>query len=156
MSLTLIIAILVVLAVLLFLGEALFVPGFGICGICGSLCVIAADVLIGVNYGTTAAILAVVASAAAVLLFFWWFSRSKTLERMELRSTISSTSATTAQLSVKVGDRGTALTRLALIGNAEIDGKTVEVKSTGGFIDEGTPIVVTAVSEALVSVAPAG
>ncbi len=74
---------------------------------------------------------------------------------MELKSTIDSTAATAAQLSVRPGDTGRALTRLALIGNAEINGRRVEVKSAGSFIDEGTSIVVTEVSEALVIVKPA-
>ena len=40
----------------------------------------------------------------------------------------------------------------ALIGNAEIGGKTVEVKSASGFLDEGTPVVVVRVDEAQVTV----
>jgi membrane-bound ClpP family serine protease len=52
-----------------------------------------------------------------------------------------------------VGDKGKALTRLALIGNAEINGAVVEVKSSGDFLDPGTPIVVVRVLEALITVA---
>ena len=59
------------------------------------------------------------------------------------------------QLAVVVGERGVALTRLALIGNAQIGGRTVEVKSEGGFIEEGTPLVVTRVDTAQVMVRPA-
>ena len=47
-----------------------------------------------------------------------------------------------------------ALTRLALIGNADIEGQTVEVKSAGQFIEEGTPIVVVSVNDALILVKP--
>ncbi len=154
MSTTLIIIILVSLAILLFAIEAFVAPGLGVSGICATLCVLAADVLIYNAYGATAAIVAFMVSTALVILFFWWFSRSRALERMSLHSTIDSTSATAAQLSVQPGDEGCALTRLALIGNAEIGGKTVEVKSEGGFIDEGTPLVVTQVNEALILVRP--
>ncbi len=96
--------------------------------------------------------MALLVSTVVVLLFFWRLGKSKTLERISLHSTINSTAATEAQLSVKPGDEGRALTRLALIGNADINGKTVEVKSTGDFINEGTPIVVTSVNEALILV----
>jgi membrane-bound ClpP family serine protease len=75
------------------------------------------------------------------------------MDKVSLHTTIDSTSATTAQLSVKVGDKGKALTRLALIGNAEINGAVVEVKSSGEFLDPGTPIVVVRVLEALITVA---
>lgn len=156
MSTTLIIIILVAVALLLYAVEGLLVPGFGIAGAGATLCVIVADVLVYYTFGPTAAIAAVLLSTAAVLFAFWRFSRSKTLDRMSLHSTISSTAATEAQLSVRPGDTGRALTRLALIGNAEIGGKVVEVKSTGAFIDEGTPVEVTAVREALILVRESG
>lgn len=154
MSITLIIILLAALALLLFIIEATILPGIGVSGILATVCVIIADVLVYSEYGGAAAILAVLISTALVLMFFWWLSHSKMIDRISLRSTISSTSATKAQLSVKPGDDGVAVTRLALIGNANIGGRTVEVKSEGGFIDEGTPITVTSVSEALILVKP--
>lgn len=154
MSLTLIILLLAVIALLLFAVEALLTPGFGVAGVLAALCVVAADVLTYIEYGGAATVAAVLVSVVVVLLFLRWLARSKTLDRAALRATIASSAPTAEQLSVRPGDEGTALTRLALIGNAEIGGKTVEVKSTGGFIDEGTPIVVTAVSEALILVRP--
>ena len=45
-----------------------------------------------------------------------------------------------------------AITRLALIGNADIGGRTVEVKSADGFLDEGTPVVVVRVEDAQITV----
>lgn len=152
MTTTLIIVILAALALLLFAIEGLLMPGFGIFGLGGTACVIAADVLIFYDYGTGPAVVAVLVSAAAVLAFFWWLTRSKTLDRMSLHAEINSSAATNAQLSVSPGEEGVALTRLALIGNAEIGGKVVEVKSESGFLDEGTRVVVTRVSEALIQV----
>ena len=55
--------------------------------------------------------------------------RSKTLEKYSLHKSIDSTAATQDQLSVQPGDEGVAVTRLALIGNADIGGRLVEVKS---------------------------
>ena len=49
-------------------------------------------------------------------------------------------------------DEGVAITRLALIGNADIGGRTVEVKSADGFLDEGTPVVVVRVEDAQITV----
>ena len=39
------------------------------------------------------------------------------------------------------------MTRLALIGNADFDGRIVQVQSADGFIDEQTPVVVCRVIE---------
>lgn len=76
--------------------------------------------------------------------------RSKTLDRISLKNTISSTSAPEEQLSVNIGDRGVALTRLALIGNADFNGKVVQVQSSEGFLDEDTPVVVIRIKDAQV------
>ena len=42
--------------------------------------------------------------------------------------------------------------RLALIGNADIGGRLVEVKSADGFLDEGTPVIVVRVEDAQITV----
>ena len=152
MSITLIIILLVVVALMLFAIEGLLFPGYGIAGITAAACVLVADVLVYTQWGTTAAILSVLVSTAVVIGFFWWFAHSKALDRMALNATIDSTAPTAEQRSVTVGDEGVALTRLALIGRAEINGKIVEVKSESGFLDEGTPVVVSAIDEAAIMV----
>lgn len=148
----LIIIILVILAILLYAVEVFLVPGIGFAGIAATACVVVANVMVYINYDTTTAVIALLASIAVVLLLFYLLSHSRVLDRAALKANIDSTNATAAQLSVRVGDKGKALTRLALIGNARIEGKDVEVKSDGAFIDEGTPVVVTAVQDALILV----
>lgn len=152
MSATLIIVLLVAAALILFAVEAFVTPGFGVSGIAATACVVGAEIMLYREYGGLAALIGAAVVIICAILFFWWLSRSKSLESVSLNATVEGTFATTDQLSVKVGDEGRALTRLALIGNAEIEGKMVEVKSAGDFIDEGTPIVVTSVNEALILV----
>lgn len=152
MATGLLILILVLLALVLMAVEVLIVPGFGISGIAAIISALVAEVLIFEEYGMLAAALSLAGFALLTIVLLVWVARSKTIDKVSLHSSIDSTNATKDQLSVKVGDEGVALTRLALIGNAEIAGKTVEVKSAGNFIEEGTPLVVVAVSEALVLV----
>ena len=152
MTVSLIIIILLVLAFILMAVEVFVVPGFGISGILSAISVVIADVLIYNEYGGWFAFGALVIFGVLSLLLAWWVSRSKTIEKMALHSSIDSTNATKEQLSVAVGEEGIALTRLALIGNAEINGKVVEVKSSGKFIEEGSPLVVVSVNEALILV----
>lgn len=147
-----VIIILAALALVLGILEIFVLPGFGIAGIASIVCALADAVLIYHDYGFTAALLATAAGVALLLLALWWMAHSRTIDRMSLHSTISSTNATREQLSVRVGDEGRALTRLALVGNAEIGGKLVEVKSSGAFINPGTPVRVIAVSEANITV----
>ena len=154
MSPLLLIGTIVLVALLLFAIEAFVTPGFGVPGITASALILVADAITFYHYGAFIATCALFTSVAFVLFLFWLVSRSPIIKRAELHTNIDSTNATAAQLSVRPGDEGRALTRLALIGNAEIDGKNVEVKSAGGFIDEGTPIRVVSVQDALILVSP--
>ena len=147
-----VILILAILALVLLAVEVFVVPGFGISGIGAIVCVVIADYFIYDEFGIWAAFFTLVLFCLLGALFFWWVSKSKTIDRVSLHSSIDSTNARTEQLSVRVGDEGVALTRLALIGNAEIAGKMVEVKSSGKFIEEGTRLVVTYVNEAMILV----
>ena len=148
----LLIGIIAAIAVLLFAIEVFVTPGIGIAGIAATVCVVIADSLVYYYYDGVTATITLIISFLLTMLIIWWLSRARTLEKIALKANIDSTNATKAQLSVSPGETGRALTRLALIGNAEIGGRTVEVKSTGDFIDEGTPIVVTDVQDALILV----
>lgn len=57
-----------------------------------------------------------------------------------------------AEDKVKVGDIGVTTTRLALIGYAEINGDIVEVKSSDGFLNEKTPIIVDRIADGVLLV----
>ncbi len=149
MTLIIIIAILVLVLGLL---EAFVIPGFGIAGISSIACALLDVVLIYNSFGLTWAFGALVIGIVVLFLLLYGVAHSRSFERMSLHTSINSTSATTEQLSIKVGDTGRALTRLALVGNAEIAGKQVEVKSSGEFINPGTPIQVVSVNEAQIIV----
>ena len=53
---------------------------------------------------------------------------------------------------IRIGDKGIAITRLALIGNANFNGHIIEVRSADGLIDENTPIYVERMVEGTVIV----
>lgn len=147
-----IIIILAVLALIFGLIEIFITPGFGIAGIAAIVLALIDTVLIYQSYGLMWGIVALGIGIASLVVMLRWVIRSKTFDRLTLHTSIDSTAATSAQLSVKVGDKGRAITRLALVGNADIGGHTVEVKSAGEFITPGTPIRVVSVSEANITV----
>lgn len=139
------ISTLFVLCVFFMALEIFIIPGTSLAGIVSAACLIGANVLVFDSYGLSAGIIVLAASLIVCLVAGIWMLRSKALDRISLKLTIDSTAATEEQLSVKVGDRGIALTRLALIGNADFDGKIVQVQSADGFLDEKTPVVITRV-----------
>lgn len=125
--------------------EIFIIPGTSLAGIVSAACLIGANVLVFDSYGLSAGIIVLASSLIICLVAGIWMLRSKALDRISLKRTIDSTAATKEQLSVKVGDQGIALTRLALIGNADFDGKIVQVQSADGFLDEKTPVIITRV-----------
>lgn len=146
------ILIIFLISAVLFAIEVFLTPGLGLAGLGAACGVIIGDWMVFDTYGVAVGLWVLAASIVVSLLLTFGLMRSRTLERLSLKQRVESTAATPEQLSVKMGDTGVALTRLALIGNALIDGKQVEVKSVDGFLEEGTSVVVTGVSQALILV----
>lgn len=148
----LIIAILIIAAIILFLAELFLVPGISIAGILAGGCAIFANYYAFANLGTSAGFITLLVTAIACIGSLIWFMRSKTLDRIALKQNITSQIDRTAANEVQVGDTGTTTTRLALIGYAELKGNIVEVKSSGEFIDEKEPVVVTRITDGTIIV----
>ena len=145
MSLTILI-IIFALALVLCLVETFLIPGFGVCGVLSALCAL---IGLGATFGMYGALVGTVATAVVLLLgglLLYWVMHSKRIRKLSLHATIDSSVATEAQSQVKVGDKGVALTRLALVGTARLGSVEVEVRSASGFLDEGTPVIVSKIN----------
>ncbi len=151
MEILIVIFLFVVCAVLMSV-ELFIIPGTSVAGIAAGCCLVAANYVTFSWYGITTGVWVTAASIVACCLLGYWMTHSKTLDKYSLQKSIDSTAATQEQLSVRPGDEGVAVTRLALIGNADIGGRLVEVKSADGFLDEGTPVVVVRVEDARITV----
>jgi len=144
---------LIAAGIILFLIEIFVIPGISIAGIGAFFCLIYANYFAFSNLGNTAGFITLAASAIACVGTLILFMKSKTLDKIALKKNITSTIDNEAELSVKKGDSGITVTRLALIGMADINGHHVEVKSVDGFIDEKTPIVVSRIADGTILVA---
>ena len=80
--------------------------------------------------------------------------KAKTWDRMSLKSNIDSKAGVIEGEAIKVGDTGTATSRLAPMGKARIGDKFVEVRSHIGFIDEKTVVEVVKVDGTMIIVKP--
>lgn len=148
----LIIIVLIVAAVILFLVELFVIPGISVAGILAGGCIIFANYYAFAYLGPVGGGITLAISAIACIGSLIVFMRSKTLDKIALKKNITSKVDRTAEDKVKVGDTGVAITRLALIGNAEIEGNIVEVKSMDGFLNEKTPIVVNRITNGVIMV----
>lgn len=148
----LIIAALIIAAVILFLVELFIIPGISIAGFLAGGCIIFANYYAFANMGTMAGVITLIITGIACIGTLIWFMRSKTLDKIALKKDITSKVDRSAEERVKVGDTGITTTRLALIGYAEINGDIVEVKSTDGFLNEKTPIIVNRITDGVLLV----
>lgn len=148
----LIIASLIIAGLILFIIEVFLLPGISIAGIISAICLLYANYYAFDTMGTLPGCITLAISAIGVIAITVWFMRSKTVDKLSLKQTIDYKPEPLKGLNLKAGDEGIALTRLALIGNAEFDGNIIEVRSTGDFIEEKSRIRVNRIRDGIVLV----
>ena len=148
----LIITGLIIAGFLLFIVEVFLIPGISIAGITSAGCLLYANYYAFVNLGTIPGLITLAISGIGVIGITIWFMRSKTVNKLSLKKTIDYRPEPLKGLDLKVGEQGVALTRLALIGNAEFKGNIIEVRSSDGFIDEKCNIQVERIMDGIVFV----
>ncbi|MBE6297853.1 MAG: nodulation efficiency protein D (NfeD) [Bacteroidales bacterium] len=141
-----IVVLLVVLATVLMLVEVVFIPGFGITGIAGALAMIGSVFYAFFEVSNLAGWVTLVVVGMICIALFMWALYGKSLDKVALKKKIDSKVDVVDVKRFSVGDRGVAKTRLALIGEAIINGETVEVKSEMGFINEGEKVEIIRVA----------
>lgn len=148
----LIIVSLIVAGLLLFAIEVFLIPGISLAGLASAGCILYANYYAFDTLGTLPGIITLVVSALGIIAVTVWFMRSKTVDKLSLKKTIDYRPEPLKGLDLKVGDEGVAITRLALIGNAEFNGHIIEVRSADGFIDEKCRIRVERILDGIVMV----
>jgi membrane-bound ClpP family serine protease len=139
-----IIVFLMTAAIALLLTEIFFLPGITLAGIGGALFAVG-----GVAYAYTLGVqtgnITLFSSLVVFGALFFGMIRSNTFNRMALKTDIESKVSSPRGTSLKAGDRGISLSRLAPIGKARFGDITVEAKSVNDFIDENTPVVILSI-----------
>lgn len=147
-----IIASLIIGGLILFIIEVFLLPGVSIAGIASAACLLYANYYAFDTLGTIPGCITLTISAIGVIGITIWFMRSKTVDKLSLKKTIDYRPEPLKGLNLKIGDEGIALTRLALIGNAEFNGRIIEVRSSGDFIDEKSKIRIERILDGIVMV----
>jgi membrane-bound ClpP family serine protease len=148
----LIIIALIVAGLLLFAVEVFLVPGITLAGIASGISLLYAIYYAFHNVDTQTGFITLAIVVAGIIGVTIWFMRSKTVDRLSLKKTLDYKPEPLKGTNIQVGNTGTSLTRLTLIGNAEINGHIVEVQSADGFIEERTPVRVVRIDNSTVYV----
>ncbi len=142
----LITSLLVAFATIMLVVEVVFIPGLGFTGFVGVLSMIGSVFYAFTQLGSAAGWITLLVCVAICISLFLWALYGNSLDKMALKKNIKSTVNKQDMSLFAVGNRGVTRTRLALIGEALINGQVVEVKSEGGFINEGEEIEIIRIS----------
>jgi len=146
------IIVLILVGILLLLAEILLIPGVGVAGVLGLGSLIASCYIAFRDLGTAAGIIVTIFNVCLVVASLVFVLRSKTWKKLELDEVIDKKGVD--QPTVKVGDTGITITRLAPMGTARIDDKGCEVTSVDGLVDPGEEIEVVRIENQKIFVKP--
>ncbi len=149
------IIIIIVLGILLFIVEFLLIPGVTIAGIGGAILMGVAVYMSYKTHGNTVGNYTLIATLILTIGMFVYALRAKTWNRLILKKDIDGkVEVGLENETVKVGDRGESITRMAPVGKVLINGLVVEGKSQRGFLDQHTPVEVIKVLNTQVIIKP--
>lgn len=149
------IIIIIVLGILLFIVEFLLIPGVTIAGIGGAILMGVAVYMSYKTHGNTVGNYTLIATLILTIGMFVYALRAKTWNRLMLKKDIDGkVEVGLENETVKVGDRGESITRMAPVGKVLINGLVVEGKSQRGFLDPHTPVEVIKVLNTQVIIKP--
>lgn len=166
------IALLVVGAGLV-LAEILVIPGFGIVGILGGLCLLAGGFLSlqsftlpttnweveAFKHNLEVFLIGLIGTTAAFAVAVRFLPKSPLLGRIVLEDSQKVEDGYTvgsARRVALIGRRGVAVTALRPAGKVEVGDELVDAVSEGEFIEQGTPVVIEQTDANRVVVRPAG
>jgi membrane-bound ClpP family serine protease len=137
-----IIIILILVGLLFLILEVVVIPGTTVVGIVGFVLMIVAIWQTYVVYGSTSGHLVLGGTLILTLVGLRFALRSKTWDKVMLKSNIDGRANIIPEGSIKVGDVGISSSRIVPTGKALINDQYFEVCSSGEFIDPENEIEV--------------
>jgi len=133
---------LILLGILFLVIEVFLIPGISIAGVAGVGCMVGGIVVAYTKLGVTGGTWVLGISVLVLGIVLYLFFRSKTLDKMSLKTNIESRVEPLNGQVFKPGDKGITISRLAPGGKVKIGESIVEGKSENEMIDENTPVEV--------------
>lgn len=140
----LIIVLLVLIGAILVVMEFLIFPGVNVAGVLGFICIIA-GIYFGYHYyGAVTGHLVLMGTVLFGGGITWYALRSNTWKRLSLDTKIDAVVEGVNE-SIKEGDEGICLGRLAPMGKVQLGDDVVEAESQSGYIEENSRVEVVKV-----------
>ena len=137
-----IVVILLVLGIVFLLLEIFLFPGISVAGVAGAVFTAAAVWYAYTHIGAVAGNITLIGGVVLLGVAVWMFMRSRALDKMSLKTSITGIVEAIDELKISVGDKGTTISRLAPMGKIKINGTVVEAKTDNEFIDPNTEVII--------------
>lgn len=148
------IIILTIVGLVLILSEIFLIPGVGVAGAFGVASLGGACYYVFYEFGFLAGSIFTASIVTVLIILITYAIKAKVWKKLALNTNINSKALNLDESVLSVGDIGKAVTRLAPMGTARIEGKAYEVKSLEGMIDAGTEVEVVLFEDNKIYVKP--
>jgi membrane-bound ClpP family serine protease len=148
------VVILILIGVLLMLIEFLVLPGTNIAGIVGIVLIVGGIYFSYKDVGVPQAHFVLVGTFILVVGSIVLALRSDTWSKLSLKTSINSKVENIEPNSVKPGDVGKTISRLAPVGKVLVNNEVCEAKSGHQFLDPNVPVIVVKVKGNQIVVKP--
>jgi membrane-bound ClpP family serine protease len=147
--------LLIIVGLILLIIEVFILPGISIAGVGALLFYTGGIVLAYTSLGVSAGHITLLAAFLSSVITIFFSFRAKTWQRMALHAEVNGKAMDNEiMMKIKPGDLGKALSRLAPMGNVEIDGKIYEGQSIEGYIEPDSEIEVVKVEQHKIIIKP--
>ena len=138
---TFLVVLLLVFGVALMVLELFFIPGVGVAGVFSVVSMAAGVGLAYIKISPLAGNIALICVLVLLIIAIWLFLSGRTLQKLSLKTEISSKIDLVDSLHIQIGDQALTSSRLAPMGKVTLQtGEEVEAESLDGFIDPKTPV----------------
>lgn len=120
--------------------ELIFIPGTTVVGILGLIFTIVGIVISYRHFGNDIGFYILIGTSVSTLAALFFSFRSGAWSRFSLKSSIDSKVNENMLKTLNIGDIGTTRSALRPMGTAEFGNKNYEVRTSGSFLDSGTPV----------------
>lgn len=150
MDVAMIAGILILIAGFVLVGIEMVVPGFGAPGILGIICLLAGIFLTAdtVETGILITVVVIVILGILMTVIMGFLSRKKLASPVILETEMKAGGAIdSSDLAYLISREGTAATDLKPAGKGNFEGIELDVFSEGQYIEKGSPIVISKISQ---------
>jgi len=141
MTLTLVILFILIGLILIWL-EFFIVPGITIAGVGGVILMLGGIYFAYANAGRNIGHIVLLSSILALTVMLVISFRSNTWNKTALNTNVDGIVDGIDKNKIKVGDKGTTVSRLAPMGKVIVNGEIIEAKSKLGFVDPKEEIII--------------